>query len=263
MSESTRTVQKHNFSGNFWNNEIKNYYQSKLGVQYIQQILQDHNVNLSIKVRSKKSSLPKTRILQDFGEVITSWLLENRYDVLFASLRWAESPFETSEGVDLVGFKKPNYDICYIEAKARTASISSAICCGSDSLAGQLKDSRLSSKLNEWLPIRGSRYSLSIWITELMRRGDIPPDRSIIERILSTNKYLRYGSIIHPKLSKPLNFNRAFNFLDIDCSNYRKCNNNCVNCSTRNPITFMDVELEDFDRDVQDFVNSAMEWCRC
>ena len=169
-----------------------------------------------------------------------------------------ESPFETSEGIDLIGFKKPNYDICYIEAKTRSANISSAICCGKNSLAEQLKDSRLLSKLDALIPICGSRHKLIIWISELMERGKVPSSKNIIEHILSTDKYLRYGSIIHPKLSGQLNFNRAFDFLDRDCSQLRSCNDDCKNCSARNPITFIDVELEDFDREVQDFVNSAV-----
>ena len=56
-------------------------------------------------------------ILQDFGEISSSWYLESQEGVVVLKLRQAEQLFERSTGIDLVGLTNASWMHVYAESK--------------------------------------------------------------------------------------------------------------------------------------------------
>jgi len=187
----------HSFTGakGFWATDVGPYYLEKSGIDLLRDVVKDHNLK-GIKSRKVSSNL----LVMDFGEISASWHLETNLDQTFLKLRWVESPFETTSGIDLVGLKKEKWDVSYVEVKTRTSNsgLTSCVSGSSNCLADQLDSNRCDARFNSRNMLQGSKSAIVRIIKEKILKGEFPNDPSIIKKILRATSYNRYGFVIHP-----------------------------------------------------------------
>lgn len=247
------------YKGNkgFWNKEIKNYYITKRGLkQKISDTEKDHKISIA---SCKNGDLAFTwgDLTADFGEVCTSWFLEEKDKILFVRVRWIESPLTIGKGVDLMGVQPSSHSVCYAESKTRNSRYTSQIKKPVDELSSQLSDTRLAKRFNSPQSIYQSLIWLKDILEELIKKGDFLLNEKDIDIILKNKKYLRHGSIIRPENGESIDFSNAFQYLDDECRKFRGCENTCVeNCEDRSPITFIDFQLEDLEIEINAFLQT-------
>jgi len=175
--------------------DIGPFYREKSGIDLIREAISDHGLT---KIAGSK--IDKRLLVMDFGEIASSWRLEKEMGILLLKLRWIESPFETSSGIDLIGIALQQWAISFVEVKTRTdnSDTTSSLCCSSTSLAEQLSRGRIDKRFHSQNAIQGSRIGLARIIKEKIVRGELPRDPSIIKTILGAIGYDRFGFIVHP-----------------------------------------------------------------
>jgi len=180
---------------NCWLRHIGPFYREKSGNDLIRDAIIDHDLS---KIAGAK--IDRRLLVMDFGEVASSWRLETEMGTILLKLRWVESPFETTSGIDLIGMELQQWAISYVEVKTWTdnSDAPSSICCSSTSLTEQLSRNRIDRRFHSRNAIQGSRIGLARIIKEKIVRGELPRNPSIIKTILGATDYERFGFIVHP-----------------------------------------------------------------
>ncbi len=260
----------------FYPNTLMSYYFSKkkdLNGK-IKQLKIDHEIS-DIKslsslrhVHHNKDKRKRWNALTgDFGEACLAWKLEEgvlKDDIFWITVRFAKSPLKEGEGVDLMGIQKSNMKICFGESKFRNSTNKSEIKDTIKKLAEQLYDSRLDGILNggedDFLY---NAYQSLEWLKELLMQlieeGKLPFDEIVLDELFSTKGYSKFGSIIRQMKKLPTDklFDQAFELIDQNCKEYNECLKICApNCKDRNPIFFIDFQLEALMLEVESFLRS-------
>lgn len=193
------------------------------------------------RIATFDSPIDPRLILQDFGEISSSWYLESKEGAVVLKLRQAEQLFERSTGIDLVGLMNGSWRLVYAESKTRADRIDvpSSVCCSNESLTGQLSAGRINRRLFNRFAIQGSRLSIALLASELIESGVLPNDQQIIESIISATTYDRFGFAVH---SAP-NFGASL------------FSNAITQCGTG--TTFIDIAFDDMPKEIADFLTQC------
>ncbi len=249
-----------------WEKEIRPYFLEKRGVLDIEKALKDLNIPperiKEIKEKIiKKRTQKKTKIPSTFGEIYTSFFLEKKKKIYLIGLRWPREMFEIQTGIDLVGIKSEGFDIIYVQVKATEKKEKFLVNRQKEGLPEDLKDKKIDEHFRE----ETKEPSTKLWIIDLAKqlveKGVIKADKDAVEKlILAKEKYIRYGSLVHPPVEYEIDFSPESEKLIGYCKEKHeaegiKCGKNCsVDCSDRNPIYFIDMVVKDITKRVDDII---------
>jgi hypothetical protein len=241
---------KYSVDEKIWKKEIRPYFLEKRGVLNIEKALKDFNISperiKEIKEKIiKKRKQKKTKIPSTFGEIYTSFFLEKKKKIYLIGLRWPREMFEIQTGIDLVGIKSKNFDIIYVQVKATEKKEKFLVNKQKEGLPDDLKDKKIDESF--WEETR--EPATKLWIIDLAKQlvenGIIKADKNSVEKlIMAKEKYIRYGSLVHPPLDYKVDFSPEFEKLLGHCkekheSEGKKCERKCsADCSDKNPIYF-------------------------
>lgn len=222
----------------------------------------------------KEHELPKPKsisrkLLGEFGEICATWHLESKENLIaITKIFFAGLPSIRREGLDIIGIRIHDeiMDICYAEVKARmnNRGVPSAVYYNKDSLAKQLSDERLQEIfMSQNYRVFGSK----IWIFRMLYKnfrfyGLQNIEDKLGQIVFHSNKYVRYGIIVHPYASEKDQLirsaiDKAFDYIDEKCYRRDTCleeGRQCSeDCNLRNPITFISIAFKRFNDILQEF----------
>ncbi|NJD78268.1 MAG: hypothetical protein FIB08_14445 [Candidatus Methanoperedens sp.] len=249
-----------------WEKEIRPYFLEKRGVLNIGKALKDFNIPpeqiKEIKEKIiKKRKQKKTKIPSSFGEIYTSFFLEKKEKIYLIGLRWPREMFEIQTGMDLVGIKSEGFDIIYAQVKATEKEEKFLINKQKEGLPEDLKD----KKIDEYFREGTKEPATKLWIIDLAKnlveRGIIKANKDTVEKlIMGKEKYIRYGSLVHPPVDYKIDFSPEFEKLIEYCKEKHEneginCTKKCsIACSDRNPVYFVDMVVKDITQRVNDII---------
>lgn len=249
-----------------WIEEIMPYFLEKRGVLDIEKALLDFNLSperikeLQEKIIEKRIQ-KGTKIPSTFGEIYTSFYLEKKENIHLIGLRWPKYMFEIQTGLDLVGIKAKDFSIIYVQVKATEKEIKFIIDQQKKGLPEDLKD----KKFDEYFKAETKEPFTKLWIIDfakgLVEKGIIKADKDTVEKLIITKeKYIRYGSLIHPPVNYEIDFSYEFDKLNDYCKEKHenegiKCTKKCsIDCPDRNPIYFLDMVVKEITERVNDII---------
>ncbi len=253
-----------------WNKNVIPYFLKRHGVLDLDNALKDFNItqkkideikNSILKKRKEKGMGKGNRISSTFGEICTSFFLETYKDIYIVGLRWPKGMFEYSTGIDLVGVKSDTFDIIYAESKASETNVKFFINNLKKELAEDVRDERIDVYFKDGTRLPATKLWIIDYAKKMVKEGKIKADKETVERLItSKEKYIRYGCLVHYPINPELDFSQEFKKLDEYCKQKfemekRKCTIKCTGeCLNRNPIYFIDINLKDIRKKVDDII---------
>ena len=249
-----------------WKKEIRPYFLAKRGVLDIDKSLKEFNISqkrineIKEKIEQKRKQ-KGTKIPSSFGEIYTSFFLEKKENIFLIGLRWPREMFEIQTGLDLVGIDAEDFNVVYTQVKATEKTDKFLINKQKGGLPEDLKD----EKLDQYFKEGTKEPATKLWIIDLAKKliddGIIKADKDTVEKLISSKeKYIRYGTLVHPPTKFDLDFSPEIEKLNTFCKEKhekegKKCLKKCsIDCSDRNPIYFVDLEVEDIKDRVDDII---------
>lgn len=262
----TKLIIKCKIDEKVWKNEIRPYFLAKRGVMDIDKSLNDFNLSDEqiIKIKEKikqKRKQKRTKIPSSFGEIYASFFLEKKENIFLIGLRWPREMFEIQTGVDLVGIDTDDFNVVYTEVKATEKTQKFLINKQKEKLPEDLKDDRLDQYFKEYTREPATKLWIIDLVKKLIDKNVINADKNVVEKLISSKeKYLRYGTLVHPPTKFELDFSPEIAKINTFCKEKHekegnKCKKKCrLDCSDRNPIYFVDLEVKDIKDRVDDII---------
>jgi hypothetical protein len=240
------------------------YYLQKRGlsVEVVSKILKDPSslipgVEADKLLADLQKSVQHNDLLGQLGEIITTYMLEKRENVFSYKLCWPERPFDVIRGVDLAGVCLSSWLVVLTEIKAsESTGLASQLQAARDDLSCVRVVPRFQLNLDDGR----SRRSAVVALRRAMREGrlsgcTISPDN--IEQLLSGDRFVRVGAIIHSKLTAKYNYKQTLKLLrtdDLEFHGHKGCPEHERNIKSNLPTVILDVDVDDFKTRIREWI---------